>query len=128
MAVSALASTAFAQLGRELTQTKAEIRAVFPTDTILTSFLVAAPATLLTVLVLFSSDLTSDDVVCSTREIAHKMPISYSQGIADLNFINDYCHQNLIDYEVNHTTGAFLTNPKNGHLITTNMRNWITHL
>lgn len=36
----------------------------------------------------------------STREIAHKMPRSYSQGIADLNFINDYCHQNLIDYEV----------------------------
>ena len=35
----------------------------------------------------------------STREIAHKMPISYSQGVADLNFINDFCHQNLIDYE-----------------------------
>ena len=65
MAVSALTTTVFAQLGRELNQSKSHpVRSVFPTDTILTSFLVAAPATLLTVLVLFSSDLTSDDVVC----------------------------------------------------------------
>ena len=48
------------------------------------------------------------------------MPISYSQGLADLNFINDFCHQNLIDYEVNSTTGKLLS--RDGRLVTTNMR------
>ena len=47
------------------------------------------------------------------------MPISYSQGLADLNFINDFCHQNLIDYEVNSTTGKLLS--RDGRLVTTNM-------
>ena len=60
---------------------KAQLRATFPTDTILTSFLVAGPATLLTVLVLFSSDLTSDDVVCRNFGNLEDFTLSYSSII-----------------------------------------------
>ena len=66
---------------------------------------------MLTVLLLFSSGLTSDDVICSSRKLglelnspSDNVAISYSQGLADFQFLNAYCHQNLIDYEGESTT------------------------
>ena len=80
-------------------------KAVFPTDIILSSLLAACPATMLTVLLLFSSGLTSDDVICSSRKLGLQTnsvngdtALSYSQGLADFQFMNAYCHQNLVDF------------------------------
>ena len=114
-----LTQTLFSQLGDQFDY-KPQIRAIFPTDLILTALLVGCPGTLLAVLKMLSSNLTAEDVICSTREIAHNAPTSYSQGIADLKFINDYCHQHLTDYEVNFTSGEFIT--VNGKIRTTDMR------
>ena len=55
---------------------------------ILSSLLAACPATMLTVLLLFSSGLTSDDVICSSRKLGlernvvnkRSPALSYSQG------------------------------------------------
>ena len=81
------------------------LKAVFPTDIILSSLLAACPATMLTVLLLFSSGLTSDDVICSSRKLGLQTnsvngdrALSYSQGLADFQFMNAYCHQNLVDF------------------------------
>ena len=122
MAVASLASSAFTRIGDELGPETTRLKSVFPTDMILSvpfikrisslvvfliqSLLAACPATMLTVLLLFSSGLTSDDVICSSRRLGLEInspsqseAISYSQGIADFQFLNAYCHQNLIDYE-----------------------------
>ena len=114
-----LTKTLFSQLGEQFDY-KPQIRAIFPADLILTALLVGCPGTLLAVLVLLSSNLTAVDVICSTREIAHNAPISYSQGITDLKFVNDYCHQHLTDYEVNSTTGALVI--IDGKIRTTDLR------
>ena len=60
---------------------------------------------MLTVLLLFSSGLTSDDVICSSRKLGLQTnsvngdrALSYSQGLADFQFMNAYCHQNLVDF------------------------------
>ena len=60
MSVSLLASSALGSIGKELDNGKQTAKALFPTDAIMSAMLAAAPAGILTVMLLFSPQLYSE--------------------------------------------------------------------
>lgn len=73
------------------------------------SLLCAIPATVLGILFVFSgANFSPELITCSLKtQISPSSPDATcdTYKLADYNFINGYCYSNMVDYEVNLTTG-----------------------
>ena len=114
MNLGGIAVSAFGGAIKDISQkdTSDNVRAVFRQDSFISGILMSAPAAVLSLLLLFSSDyFKSSLITCSLRDTAEYglehdrdyRSYRYDYSFFDYNFVQGYCYANMYNYQVNAT-------------------------
>lgn len=110
-------SSALGSIGKELDNGKQTCKALFPTDAIMSAMLAAAPAGILTVMLLFSPQLYSETgLACaarmtssnSTGHCSAMCKVGEDYRLADYYYIKSYCFGTMEDWDTDERTGEIL--------------------
>jgi len=110
-------SSALGSIGKELDNGKQTCKALFPTDAIMAAMLAAAPAGILTVMLLFSPQLYSETgLACAARMTASNSTghcsamckVGEDYRLADYYYIKSYCFGTMEDWDTNEHTGELI--------------------